>query len=1031
MMDNAHAVEVEEVFAFYGVDPSRGLGPFEVEQARARYGRNELPAEEGTPLWKLVLKQFDDLLVKILIAAAVVDFVIAWTGGDSFLSSLVEPMVIVLILVANATVGVVTERNAERAIEELKAYEAASAAALREGRLQQVAARDLVPGDIVELAAGDQVPADVRVAALLSGSFRADQSILTGESHPVAKEAGAVGVEKAVYQDKTNMLYSGTMIAAGRARCVVVATGTATAIGQIRGAMAQDEDTVTPLKQKLDEFGHLLSKVIAVICVLVWVMNFRRFSDPALGGWVKGAIYYFKIAVALAVAAIPEGLPAVVTTCLALGTRKMAQQNAIVRTLPSVETLGCTTVICSDKTGTLTTNQMSVVRAAVIQSPDGELAEFSLTGTTHSPEGRVLDARGAPLAAPSSQPALLQAAMCSSLCNDSAFSRRPDGDGYARVGESTEVALRVFTEKVGLPAGSLPLGDWPGPEVVCGPWWGARYARTGILEFTRDRKMMSVVVAGEGRSLLLTKGAPEAVLSRCATALLNGTGRPAPINDAARRAVLRRAALYGGAQALRCLALASKPLRAGAGPPSRGDESDLTFLGLVAMHDPPRRECAAALQMCREAGIRVVMVTGDSPATAAAVAREVGVLSGGGAGDDGDGVFTALTGAEFDALPEEQQAEAAASLAVFSRVEPLHKLRLVELLRRQGHVVAMTGDGVNDAPALVRADIGVAMGSGTAVAKRASDMVLADDNFATIVAAVREGRAIYANTKQFIRYMISSNIGEVVAIFLAALLGVPEVLTPVQLLWVNLVTDGLPATALGFNRAEKGAMTRPPRRMTEPTVNGWLFMRYLVIGIYVGVATAAGFLWWFLSAPTGPRVPFSVLSSFQTCDAASAAAWGLGGGCAVFSAAEPRTVAMSVLVVVEMFNALNNISEEASLLVVPPWDNRWLLGAIATSMALHCAILYSAPLAALFGIAPLTRAEWVAVVVLSAPVVLLDELMKAFLRASRRRPGGSGGGGLGGGGRGESGQRLLLPLGGIQVVGGGGGGGAAGDDKSH
>ncbi|EFJ45835.1 hypothetical protein VOLCADRAFT_105844 [Volvox carteri f. nagariensis] len=1035
---------VEPVAAYFNVNLDAGLSDTDVFKARSRYGRNELAPEEATPLWKLILKQFDDLLVKILLAAAVADFIIALSDGEGVLGALVEPFVIVLILVANATVGVVTERNAEQAIEELKAYEAESATVLRSGVLQLVPSGDLVPGDVVEVAVGAKVPADIRLTALIGSVLRADQarigpgrgsgparaanregSILTGESHTVDKQVRPVLKDNPVYQDKTNMLFSGTLVTSGRARGVVVGTGASTAIGRIRDALASaDEDQRTPLKQKLDEFGTLLSKVIAAICVIVWLMNIRRFSDPALGGWLSGALYYLKIAVALAVAAIPEGLPAVVTTCLALGTRKMAKQNAIVRSLPSVETLGCTTVICSDKTGTLTTNQMSAVGCSVVQScaaGGASLMEFEVTGTTYSPEGMILGPSGAVLQRPADSPCLLHLAMASSLCNDSALVYRPDKGTYQRIGEATELALRVFAEKVGLPAS---VGDHPGPlyvagsgpaavsmgavrrELHCNTHWAERFNRNATLEFTRssavygstatapvlgqlhyrDRKMMSVLAVGDARSVLWSKGAPESILARCSSVLANNGEGVVPLTDAARAALTASVKRYGR-RALRTLALAYKPMPSGTKTLAPADESGLTFLGLVAMHDPPRNECSRALQLCQQAGIRVVMVTGDNKATAEAVARQVGLLprESGSAAEDDEAALQGLsyTGQEFDALSaspggSSEQSAAVSRLAVMSRVEPMHKLRLVELLRSQGHVVAMTGDGVNDAPALARADIGVAMGSGTAVAKGAADMVLADDNFATIVAAVAEGRAIYNNTKQFIRYMISSNIGEVVAIFVAALLGVPEVLTPVQLLWVNLVTDGLPATALGFNKPDKDIMAVRPRRLDEPIVNGWLFIRYLVVGMYVGLVTVAGFLWWFLGYQGGGNLTWSQLTAFQKCTEPSAKA--AGYTCAVFESQHPRTIAMSVLVVVEMFNALNNLSENSSLLVIPPWDNRWLLGAIATSMALHFFILYVGPAAALFGVTSLNGAEWLAVLALSAPVVLLDELMKWISR---------------------------------------------------
>ncbi|KAJ9533975.1 hypothetical protein QJQ45_027070 [Haematococcus lacustris] len=943
-----------------------------------------LVAQPGTPLWKLILKQFDDLLVKILMAAAAVDFVIAMTEGDSILSGLVEPMVIMLILVANATVGVVTERNAETAIEELRAYEAEVASVLRGGQLCRLAAAELVPGDIVEVVVGGKVPADLRLAHIYSSVLKVDQSLLTGESQASSKQVDVVADPKAVYQDKTNMLFSGTLVVAGRARGIVVGTGASTAIGVIRDAMREGEDVVTPLKAKLDEFGTLLSKVIAVICVLVWLININHFKDPALGGWLSGAIHYLKIAVALAVAAIPEGLPAVVTTCLALGTRKMAARQAIVRTLPSVETLGCTTaaVICSDKTGTLTTNQMSVVKVAVVAGSTAQLTEYDITGTTFNSQGCVLGPAGVILRQPSDSPCLLHTAMAAALCNDAhvAWSKEkgalqrtlgspqrwPSGvaggkdwpahlpgacppppqyssSGLLQTPSSSGLATFAQQQPTGRQAGLAGLawlelngrqagragGRHAGRHrgageqcrgLPCPACLQSHFQRVTCLEFSRDQQDDERGGAGRG-------GAPRCGASESAPAEVFPGPEPGALQE------------FGSQQALRCLALAVKTLPGHTSAVSAADESELTFIGLVGMHDPPRAECRAALETCRAAGIRVIMVTGDNKGTAEAVAHQIGALSN----------------------EERQQLRDAHNHPGCTPNRPY---------LAQGHVVAMTGDGVNDAPALMKADIGVAMGSGTAVAKSASDMVLADDNFATIVFAVAEGRAIYANTKQFIRYMISSNIGEVVAIFLAALLGMPEVLTPVQLLWVNLVTDGLPATALGFNRPDKDLMLQRPRRsawpqgaphqIDEPIVNGWLFVRYVVIGAYVGLVTVAGFVWWYLH---------------------------YGLGCEVFSNRHPTTISMSVLVVVEMFNALNNLSEDASLLQllqIPPWDNRWLLAAISTSMLLHVFILYCPPAAAVFGVTGLSAAEWGAVLCLSAPVIAVDEVMKAI---SRRRRG--------------------------------------------
>ncbi|KAA8537867.1 hypothetical protein F0562_027553 [Nyssa sinensis] len=978
-MEDAHARSVTEVLEFFGVELTKGLTEFQVAEHARIYGRNVLPQEGSTPFWKLVLKQFDDLLVKILIAAAIVSFLLALVNGETGLTAFLEPSVILMILAANAAVGVITETNAEKALEELRAYQADIATVLRNGCFSILPAPDLVPGDIVEVSVGCKIPADLRMIEMLSDQLRVDQAILTGESCSVEKELDSTLATNAVYQDKTNILFSATVVVAGRARAVVVGVGSNTAMGSIRDSMLRTEDEATPLKKKLDEFGTFLAKVIAGICVLVWIVNIGHFRDPAHGGFFRGAIHYFKIAVALAVAAIPEGLPAVVTTCLALGTKRMARLNAIVRSLPSVETLGCTTVICSDKTGTLTTNMMSVSKICVLHSVNHSpiSAEYSISGTTYAPEGFISDGTGMQLEFPAQLPCLLHIAMCSALCNESVIQYNPDKGNYEKIGESTEVALRVLAEKVGLPGfdsmpSALNMLSKHERASYCNHYWENQFKKVSLLEFSRDRKMMSVLCSRKQMEIMFSKGAPESIISRCTNVLCNDDGSTVPLTANIRAELESRFHSFAGKETLRCLALALKRMPVGQQSLSFDDEKDLTFIGLVGMLDPPREEVNNAILSCMTAGIRVIVVTGDNKVTAESLCRKIGAFD-----HLADFVGHSYTASEFEELPALQQTMALQRMTLFTRVEPSHKRMLVEALQHQNEVVAMTGDGVNDAPALKKANIGIAMGSGTAVAKSASDMVLADDNFATIVAAVAEGRAIYNNTKQFIRYMISSNIGEVVCIFVAAVLGIPDTLAPVQLLWVNLVTDGLPATAIGFNKQDSDVMKVKPRKVGEAVVTGWLFFRYLVIGAYVGLATVVGFIWWFVYSESGPKLPYSELMNFDTCSTRETTF-----PCSIFNDRHPSTVSMTVLVVVEMFNALNNLSENQSLLVIPPWSNLWLVGSIILTMLLHILILYVQPLSILFSVTPLSWADWKVIFYLSFPVIIIDEILKFFSRNS-------------------------------------------------
>lgn len=988
-MEDAHAKTTEEVLKYFGTNEEVGLTADQVKQFQAKYGLNELPAEEGKTIWQLVLEQFDDLLVKILLLAAIISFVLALFEEHEGVEAFVEPFVILLILIANAVVGVWQERNAESAIEALKEYEPEMGKVVRQDKagVQKVRAKEIVPGDLVEVSVGDKIPADIRLIKIFSTTIRIDQSILTGESVSVIKHTDAVPDPRAVNQDKKNILFSGTNVAAGKARGIVMGTGLNTAIGKIRTEMSETEEIKTPLQQKLDEFGEQLSKVISIICVAVWAINIGHFNDPAHGGsWIKGAIYYFKIAVALAVAAIPEGLPAVITTCLALGTRRMAKKNAIVRSLPSVETLGCTSVICSDKTGTLTTNQMSVARAFVfekIEGNDSKFTEFEITGSTYEPIGDLY--LGGVKVKASEYDIMQELATVCIMCNDSAIDFNDVKQVFEKVGEATETALIVLAEKLNpfsCPKSGL---DRRSTAIVVRQEIETKWKKEFTLEFSRDRKSMSSYCVplkssrlGTGPKLFC-KGAPEGVLDRCTHARVGTT--KVPLNNTLKNRILELTRQYGtGRDTLRCLALATgdTPMK-----PEEMDLNDatkfytyevnLTFVGVVGMLDPPRKEVFDSIARCRHAGIRVIVITGDNKATAEAICRRIGVFT-----EDEDTTGKSYSGREFDDLPLAEQKQAVARARLFSRVEPAHKSKIVEFLQAQNEISAMTGDGVNDAPALKKAEIGIAMGSGTAVAKSASEMVLADDNFSSIVAAVEEGRAIYNNMKQFIRYLISSNIGEVVSIFLTAALGLPEALIPVQLLWVNLVTDGLPATALGFNPPDLDIMDKPPRKADEGLISGWLFFRYMAIGLYVGAATVGGATWWFMYADDGPHLTFWQLSYHMQC---------LGGGedfkgvdCKIFADPHPMTMALSVLVTIEMLNAMNSLSENQSLIRMPPWTNMWLVGSMCLSFALHFVILYVEVLSGVFQVTPLNGDEWLTVMKFSIPVVLLDEALKFVAR---------------------------------------------------
>ncbi|CAM8909978.1 unnamed protein product [Rhodiola kirilowii] len=926
----AWAKDVSECEEKYKVSRDHGLSSEEVEKRRKVYGLNELEKHDGVSIFKLILDQFNDTLVRILLGAAVISFLLAWyegdEGGKKEISAFVEPLVIFLILIVNAIVG--------------------------------VCKRELVPGDIVELRVGDKVPADMRVISLVSSTVRFEQGSLTGESEAVSKTVKPVP-ENADIQGKKCMIQEASQI---------------------------EEDT--PLKKKLNEFGEALTAIIGVICILVWLINVKYFlSWEYVDGWPRNfkfsfekCTYYFEIAVALAVAAIPEGLPAVITTCLALGTRKMAQKNALVRKLPSVETLGCTTVICSDKTGTLTTNQMAVGKLVAMGPRLESLRSFDVDGTTYNPfDGKINDW---PVGRMDTN--LQTIAKIAAVCNDAGIEQ--SGQQYTATGMPTEAALK----KMGFPGGVNQSSPSDGTDTLgCCHLWSQMERRIATLEFDRDRKSMGVIVkSSSGKNSLLVKGAVENLLERSSSIqLLDGT--VVSLEEHSKSHILRTLNEMSS-NALRCLGFAYKEdLEAFAtydGSEDHPDhelllnpsnyssiESNLTFVGMVGLRDPPRKEVRQAIEDCRAAGIRVMVITGDNKNTAEAICREIGVF----------GQYERCFFKKFDRKG----------------------LYGSPLLKEDGEVVAMTGDGVNDAPALKLADIGIAMGiAGTEVAKEASDMVLADDNFSTIVAAVGEGRSIYNNMKAFIRYMISSNIGEVACIFLTAALGIPEGMIPVQLLWVNLVTDGPPATALGFNPPDKDIMKKPPRRSDDSLITPWILFRYLVIGLYVGVATVGIFVIWYtqhsfigidLSGDGHSLVTYSQLADWAQCPSwSNFSASSFTAGSQVFNfdsnpcdyfhggKIKATTLSLSVLVAIEMFNSLNALSEDASLLTMPPWVNPWLLVAMSVSFGLHFLILYVPVLAQVFGIVPLSLNEWLLVLAVALPVILIDEILKFIGRCT-------------------------------------------------
>ncbi|MCB9593466.1 MAG: calcium-translocating P-type ATPase, SERCA-type [Sandaracinaceae bacterium] len=899
-----HARALDDALKRWEANPTRGLEPELVATRRAKLGDNSLPTEEPPSALRQLLSQLADPLVGALLVAALVSMGVALTSGGegSLLLRFGDTFAILLIVIVNALLGFFQERRAERALEALQKMAAPNATVIRAGKKTVVPARELVPGDLIELVAGDSVPADVRL--IETHEMATEEAALTGESTPVAKHGTTRHADDAPLAERSNMVYLGTTVVRGRAKGVVVATGAYTELGRIGTLMRSVEEVDTPLERRLDRLG----KIILAICLALSVVLFLL--GVAMGG--RSWTVMLLTAVSLAVAAIPEGLPAITTITLALGMQRMAHRGAIVRKLPAVETLGSATIICSDKTGTLTQNQMTVRAVETFEHA------YRVEGDGYVSDGHVMDDDG-PVTAPNR--ALRALAEVAAICNDASFE---EADGKRKVlGDPTEGALLVLAEKLGVHRDTVL----------------AQKTIEATRPFDGDRKRMSVVAD----RVAYVKGSPDSLVERCTHALTEDG--PVPLDDAGRARLHERNEAYAK-QALRVLAFATRE-----DPDPSAIETNLVFVGLAAMIDPPRPEVKTAIAECAQAGIRVVMITGDHALTATAIAKELGLWTD---------TSIAMTGTELAGLSEQELDARLDDVAVFARTTAEQKLRLVRALQRRGEVAAMTGDGVNDAPALREAHIGVAMGlAGTDVARDAAEMVLADDNFATIVHAVREGRAIFRNIQKFIFFLNSSNAGLVVAVIVGSFFDWMPQLTPLQLLWVNLVTNGLPALALGVDPPDPSQMEEKPRDPGEGIVGGRDFVGMLLVGVVMGGA-ALGLMWLPELAP------------------------GLIGGATRAETLDRcRAMAFTLLAVSPLFHAFNCRSRWRSAFS-RPFENRALWAAIGVSFAVHAVTILVPGLHEVFRTHLLTATEWGIVLGLAALPIPVFELIKAVARAGRQ-----------------------------------------------
>ncbi len=899
-----HALSIDEALKKLYTSKD-GLSPDEVLKRSEEYGPNELTETRHISPIRLFLQQFTDFLVIILLIAAGISAFIGINGGHK--EELYDAAVIMIIVIFNATFGFAQEYKAEKAMAALKAMTAPQANVIRNGKSMVIPTRDLVPGDIVVLSAGTKIPADCRL--IEASNLQVNEASLTGESVPAGKRVDTLG-QDVIINDRKNMLFTSTIVERGRGVAIVTSIGMNTELGKIAGMVQAEKIEQTPLQKRLDKLGKNIGAAILGIVAVVFLVTYIK--DPA------NVVEEFLTAVSLAVAAVPEGLPAVVTISLALSMRKMVKKNALVRRLPSVETLGAVTVICSDKTGTLTEGKMNVREIFV----DGQT--YEIRGDGYRPEGTLTHDSGEIDITDNQYLHLDTIIRAGVLCNDSTISQ--EDEAWVVHGDSTEGALIVAGERSGMSKEALEKLE----------------PRVGEVDFTSERKRMTTFHNRDNNIIAYMKGAPEFVFERCDKIIQDG--RPAPLIKEALDSIVEQNHEMAS-RGLRVLALAFRDIPEGSPEPHEGMEESFTLLGMVGMMDAPRSDAVAAITKCKEAGIKVVMITGDHQLTAQAVAMELGIFRDGG---------RSLRGIDLEAMTDKELEKVVEDVNVYARVSPEHKVRIVKALKENGHIVAMTGDGVNDAPALKKADIGVAMGiTGTDVAKESSEMVLTDDNFATIVEAIGEGRTIYDNVRKFVKYMLSTNSGEVLVIFLASLMGMPLPLIAIQILWINLITDGFPALSLGMEPAEEGIMKRPPRNPSESIFAGGITYHIVWVGSLMTIGTLGIFQW---ALDTGAGTPEHITN-------------------------HARTMAFITIAFFQLWHVLAMHVESKSVISKRFFANPWLLGAVGFSAILQLSVVYIPPLSEVFRTTALNGYELGLCVLVSSSVFFMVELEKVLRRA--------------------------------------------------